>query len=127
MDTRSGNWVVSILLGVICILLGGLLATNLSIMRQYKLEEQRWAVRQQQVELIRAMAELQEDAIFDLLVDYQDTAYSSRVERIAEQQLLAAESQLSALQLIALQNSQITKLLLLTYEDLPSEPVITVK
>ena len=127
MDTRSGNWVVSILLGVICILLGGLLATNLSIMRQYKLEEQRWAGRQQQVELIRAMAELQEDAIFDLLVDYQDTAYSSRVERIAERQLLAAESQLSALQLIALQNSQITKLLLLTYEDLPSEPVITVK
>ena len=43
------------------------------------------------------------------------------MERSAEQQLIAAETQSVALQTLALQNRQIIDLLLLTYEDPPDE------
>ncbi|MCX6101627.1 MAG: hypothetical protein NTV92_09505 [Candidatus Bipolaricaulota bacterium] len=43
---------------------------------------------------------------------YEKTAYrSAEIDRISEQQLVAAESTLAALQIIALQNSQIIQLL----------------
>lgn len=124
MDSSPQVTPVRGLLIIICVLLGALLATNLWDIRQEALEreqeQERWTAQQERSEEIRAMMEIQDTLIYDLMEDYQKTAYGSSVERIAEQQLIAAETQIIALQTIALQNRQIAELLLLPYEDLPA-------
>jgi len=145
MDSSPQVTPVRGLLIIICVLLGALLATNLWDIRQEALEQERWTAQQERSEEIRrqealerereqerwtaqqerseeirAMMEIQDTLIYDLMEDYQKTAYGSSVERIAEQQLIAAEAQIIALQTIALQNRQIAELLLLPYEDLPA-------
>jgi hypothetical protein len=112
---------VQVLLVVICLLLAGMLAANLWNIQQAGREQERRAFYQEQAQAIKQMAELQDDLILDLLNEYQASAYGSRVDRIAEQQLIAAESQIVALQTLALQNRQIIELLLLTYQDPPGE------
>jgi cell division protein FtsL len=58
------------------------------------------------------MIEIQKTGYLDLMQTYQKAAYEdTRVERIAEQQLLASESQLSALQVMASQNGVLIDLL----------------
>lgn len=124
MDSSPQVTLVRGLLIIICVLLGALLATNLWDIRQEALErereQERWTAQQERSEEIRAMMEIQDTLIYDPMEDYQKTAYGSSVERIAEQQLIAAETQIIALQTIALQNRQIAELLLLPYEDLPA-------
>lgn len=66
---------------------------------------------QERIDEITAMVDIQSKSIISLLDEYQDVAYGPKVDRISEQQLLATEYTIQALQLIALQNSQIIELL----------------
>lgn len=121
MSENSKPVIVQGLLVVVCVLLAGLLATNLWSVRQTSREQARRAFYQEQVAAIRLVADLQDEIILNLLEEYEGSAYGSSVDRIAEQQLIAAETQIVALQTLALQNRQIIDLLLLTYEDPPDE------
>jgi len=68
--------------------------------------------RHTRVEKIKTVIANQQQLIDDILTDYQAAAYDNpSVERIAEQQLLAAEHTLLTLQMMALQNNQIIQLL----------------
>ena len=67
------------------------------------------------------MLDIQEGLVGDIVTDYQDDAYGPSVDRIAEQQLIATEYQLLALQAVGLHNRQIADLLLLSYLDAPEE------
>lgn len=101
MQTQTRLW--SILSVIILAAILGLAAFN-----TYSAEQHRRA-RQQ---LTQDIVKNQRDLVSSLLSDYQTAAYSNdQIDRITEQQLLAAEHQLVALQLIALQNTQIMELL----------------
>jgi len=68
--------------------------------------------RKARVEALEPILAQQMRIADDLITSYQSDAYdNSQVERIAEQQLIATEYQLVALQLIAQQNVQIIGLL----------------
>ena len=79
--------------------------------QQNKLVEERASAYQTRVEEAQELVSRQQTIIMGLLSDYEETAYGSNVNRIAEQQLIATEYTLTALQIIALQNSQIIELL----------------
>lgn len=79
--------------------------------QQNKLVEERASAYQTRVEEAQELVSRQQTIIMGLLSDYEETAYGSNVDRIAEQQLIATEYTLTALQIIALQNSQIIELL----------------
>lgn len=79
--------------------------------QQNKLAEERASAYQARVEEAQELVSRQQIIIMGLLSDYEETAYGSNVDRIAEQQLIATEYTLTALQIIALQNSQIIELL----------------
>jgi len=79
--------------------------------QQNKLVEERASAYQTRVEEAKELVSRQQTIIMGLLSDYEETAYGSNVDRIAEQQLIATEYTLTALQIIALQNSQIIELL----------------
>jgi hypothetical protein len=103
------GWIIAVLLALI------LVAQLFSIVDTYqrdKLERERAATYEQRVEAAQQVLDRQREVISDLIFDYESVAYDNpNVDRIAEQQLLAAEYQLSALQAIAVQNSQIIELL----------------
>ena len=64
------------------------------------------------VESFQGVITAQKTIYLDLYQTYQKAAYEdSRVDRIAEQQLLASESQLTALQVLASQNGVLIDLL----------------
>ncbi len=70
------------------------------------------AAREEYVEAVDSLMNLQRTMIMDVMDDYREAAYSDpNVERIAEQQLLAEEFQLMTLQVLAIQNGQIMELL----------------
>jgi type II secretory pathway pseudopilin PulG len=107
---------VTRLLTAIVIILAGVLATNVYMIittaQQNKVQEQRAAEYQERVEAARLVLDSQREIIFGLLSEYEDAAYNNpRLDRIAEQQLIAAEYQLTVLQILAIQNSQIIELL----------------
>jgi hypothetical protein len=79
---------------------------------QNQINSQRAAEYQKRVEQASTLVNTQQDVIIGLFKDYQAAAYENvSVDRITEQQLLAAEYTIQALQIIALQNSQIIELL----------------
>lgn len=105
-----------LLLGIIAILLVILIALSayslISTNQQRALAEQRAAEYAERVLAAQAIVELQNDIVFSLLDDYQAAAYEDdRIERITEQQLIAAEYQIVGLQALAIQNGQIIELL----------------
>lgn len=68
--------------------------------------------RSTRVQSIQTIISQQQRLINQTVSDYQSAAYENpSVERIAEQQLLAAEHTLLALQIIATQNNQVIQLL----------------
>lgn len=107
------------LLGAICLLLVGILLMNGWSINQGIQERERRTYYREQASAIRDLADLQDELIFDLMEEYQSSAYGSSVDRITEQQLIAAETQIVGLQTLALQNRQIIELLLLAYEEPP--------
>ncbi len=68
--------------------------------------------RNARVQKIQTVISNQQQMIDEIISDYHAAAYDNpSVERIAEQQLLAAEHTLLTLQMMALQNNQIIQLL----------------
>ena len=108
---RSENqrWIIAGLLALI------LIAQVFSIANTYQrdqIQRERAATYQQRVEEAQVVLDLQRNIIEDLLSEYESVAYDNpNVDRIVEQQLLAAEFQLTALQAIAIQNTQIIEML----------------
>ena len=73
---------------------------------------QRSAAHARKVEQARELVDKQQTLILGLMDSYRKDAYgNTSVDRIAEQQLIAMEYSLSALQVMAIQNSQIIQLL----------------
>jgi hypothetical protein len=73
---------------------------------------QRTAAHVRRVEQVRGIVDKQQTLILGLLDSYHAAAYgNTEVDRIAEQQLVATEYTLSALQVMAIENSQIIELL----------------
>ena len=101
---------------VISLLLLLLLAVNsASFVLTYQknqIEAQRAATYQARVDAASQIVESQRTYILDIIDNYQKDVYGNPdVERIAEQQLIAEEYQLSVLQTIAIQNSQVLELM----------------
>lgn len=83
-----------------------------STFQQNQITTQRALTHAERVVAAQELVATQQEIILTLMEDYAEVAYNNpRIDRIAEQQLLAAESALTALQIIALQNSQIIELL----------------
>jgi hypothetical protein len=101
---------------ILTILVALLLLLNLvqfgMTFQQNRLAAARAASHEERAQAAQALVEQQSSAITSLMRDYESAAYNNpSVERITEQQLLAAEATIGALQIIALQNSQIIQLL----------------
>lgn len=80
--------------------------------QQNSITAARAATYQARVKEAEALVSRQQTIIFGLIEDYHAAAYEDPgIDRIAEQQLLVAESTLAALQIIAIQNSQVIELL----------------
>jgi hypothetical protein len=80
--------------------------------QQQQLAERRAASHAERVAAAEALVLQQRDAIASLTTSYQKAAYNNpALDRIAEQQLVATEWLLVALQVIATQNSQLIQLL----------------
>lgn len=114
MDTSQDRlstqrWVIVVLLALI------LIAQLFSIFNTYQrdqIQRERAATYEARVEEAQQVLEVQRDVISDLLSDYESLAYDNpSIDRIAEQQLIAAEFQITALQAIAIQNTQVIELL----------------
>lgn len=104
------------LLVVAVVLLAFILAINafqaVGTYRQNRLQADRAATYQQRVKAAEDIVQKQQDFITGLMDQYKKDAYNnSDVDRIAEQQLLAAEYTLETLQVIAVQNTQVIELL----------------
>ena len=84
----------------------------LSTYQQSRLSSARAASHSERVKAAEDLVNRQQSVITSLMDTCQKAAYGSAgVDRISEQQLLAAESAPAAPQVIALQNSQIIQLL----------------
>ncbi|MBN2287646.1 MAG: hypothetical protein JXI43_14460 [Tissierellales bacterium] len=109
---RSYGTVLWVIAGLLAALL---LVAAFSIWTTYQqnaIAKERAESYQARVDEAQAVVEQQRDMITDLTSDYQSAAYDNpAIDRIAEQQLLAAEYQLLALQTLAIQNTQVIELL----------------
>jgi ABC-type lipoprotein release transport system permease subunit len=106
----------STILWIIVILLGAVLLTNvfsiITTFQQNAIARERATSYEERVQKAQALVDRQRDIILDLVDDYESAAYDNpNVDRITEQQLYAAEYQLQALQILAIQNSQLIELI----------------
>jgi hypothetical protein len=112
-QSKSSNYTG--LLVVIAILIALLLSVEIyqvvATYNQNQLAEARAKNYQSRVDEATQLVKNQQTVISGLLTDYENAAYGSSVDRIAEQQLIATEFTLTALQILAIQNSQIIELL----------------
>jgi len=107
--TKLQGWIITILLALI------LVAQGFSIFNSFKKDQinrKRASTYEERIEEAQNVLDDQRDIIFDLMTEYEDAVYNNpSVDRISEQQLLAEEFQLTVLQSIAIQNTQIIELL----------------
>jgi hypothetical protein len=113
------NKKTDLLLAIIAMLLVIILAFQaysvITTNQQRALAEQRVAEYAERVTAAHAVVDSQRDVIFGMLDSYETDVYNNpRADRIAEQQLIAEEYQLTALQVIVVQNSQLIELLAIT-------------
>lgn len=87
------------------------LATHTLLERLAQMERQ--AIYEEHTQQMQALLATEYRVIADALDSYRADAYDSGVDRIAEQQLLAAEHQLLLLQVIARQNAQMIELMMI--------------
>ena len=104
------------LLIIISILLAAILAINIyqqiSIFHQTQITAQRAATYDLRIKEISGIAYSQQATINNLFNDYQKDAYNNpKVTRITDQQLVAAEYTIQALQIIGNQNYDILQIL----------------
>ena len=102
-----------VLISVFCFLLLALNSFQLiSSYKQSQIAAQRAATYQERVKEAENLVLTQRNLILSMVDDYEQAAYKNpSIERITEQQLIAAEYTLNALQILAIQNSQIIELL----------------
>jgi flagellar basal body-associated protein FliL len=110
---KSANRPLLIIIALLLLLSTAATTTQLVMtFQQNSITATRAATYQARVKEAEALVSRQQTIIFGLIEDYHAAAYEDpSVERIAEQQLLVAESTLAALQIIAIQNSQVIELL----------------
>lgn len=101
---KIGNLVRWILVVVLLALLAG--NTYFAMLAHKEHQAQRVLAEQMQ-----PLFEQQRRTILNTFADYQADAYGPDIDRIAEQQLIAAEYQVMLSQTIAMQNVQILELL----------------
>jgi flagellar basal body-associated protein FliL len=114
MESSVKNY--RLMLWVIIVLLVALLVAEVfqivTTFQQNVINRERAATYEERVKEAQDLVDRQRDLILDLVSDYESSAYNNpSVDRITEQQLLAAEYQLHGLQILAIQNSQIIELL----------------
>ncbi|GMQ79160.1 MAG: hypothetical protein BMS9Abin02_1720 [Anaerolineae bacterium] len=106
--------VITLLLVALLATLVALLATNLFSLQKANTREEEYVKRVAEYEiranLTRDIIDMQIQSLGDVVSNYEKAAYGPDVDRIAEQQLLAAEHQLLALQTIGMQNAQLMSL-----------------
>ncbi len=107
------------LLRLIALLLFLLVAASIynivTTYQQNQLAEQRAATYRERVAAVSKVAEEQRKAIQQLRTSYEQDAYDNpRLDRIAEQQLIATEYTLEGLRILGIQNSQIIELMSVT-------------
>jgi hypothetical protein len=106
---RSILWII---VGLLVALLVVEVFQIVTTFQQNAIARERAATYEERVKEAQDLVDRQRDLILDLVSDYETAAYDNpNVDRITEQQLLAAEYQLQGLQIIAIQNSQIIELL----------------
>ncbi len=98
----------SSILWIVVVLLSLLLATNMFSLAERQLTK---VADEERAEAYLVLADSQRTIILETMSDYEETAYGPKVDRIAEQQLIAEEFQLAVLHILAIQNSQIIELL----------------
>jgi len=109
---RSNKIAIGTIVVLLVLILVAQLFTIYSTYQQNQVAGQRATTYQARVETAQNLVARQQDTIFNLIIDYRASAYDNpSIDRIAEQQLLASEYQLTALQILAIQNSQIIELL----------------
>ncbi len=112
LESRHGRSVI--LSWILVALVASLALGGFRVLSTYQQDRLSFARAASHLERVKAAEDLvsrQQSVITSLMDTYQKTAYgSATMDRISEQQLLAAESTLAALQVIALQNSQIIQL-----------------
>lgn len=100
-DKKYGLWIA-------LVLLTAMIAADVYFVMQHEMEVKRADIRQEQLATLLR----QQQALLDnVLVNYRNAAYSTSIDRIAEQQLIATEYQLLLLELIAQQNVLVLELL----------------
>ena len=110
----------SLIQWLVCALLAALILGNAGFavlaqqQRQAQVEriEEHQAVYEEHVEQVQALLDQQQWIVAGASDSYRADAYAPGVDRIAEQQLIAAEYQLVLLQTIAQQNAAIIELML---------------
>jgi hypothetical protein len=114
MDASERNYgtILWIIAGLLAALLLSSIFSIVTTYQQNTIARERAETYQARVEEAQDLVDRQRDIIIELVSDYQSDAYDNpAIDRIAEQQLLAAEYQLLALQTLAVQNSQVIELL----------------
>ena len=109
MDTANGSY--RLVLWIIAVVLVLVLGANVYVAVRLHQERQQ---REEQAAIALELAQRQMVLVADMMENYRADAYGPRVDRIAEQQLVATEHQLMALQLLAMQGIEIIQLLAVT-------------
>jgi hypothetical protein len=110
-NPKNSFWVVFISL-LLVVLVGLNITQFIMTYRQNQIAAERAASYQIRVKAAQDLLERQKSVVFGLITNYQKDAYDNpQLDRIAEQQLVATEYTLTALQIIAIQNTQIIELL----------------
>jgi len=112
IQVRGNTRLLSLIAVLLLLLVAGNVYTVVTTYQQQQIEVARAASYTERVATIRERAEEQRDLIQLVMDSYETEAYDNpRIDRIAEQQLIATEHTIHALQIIGIQNSQIIELL----------------
>lgn len=108
-SSRLTTWLI---IGLLAAILAAQVFQIVTTFQENAIARDRAATYAARVKDAQDLVDKQRQAILGLVTKYEADAYNNpNVDRIAEQQLLAAEYQLQALQIITIQNSQIIELL----------------
>jgi predicted negative regulator of RcsB-dependent stress response len=106
--TRGTNRLLSIVVVLLLLLVAAQGYTIFTSYQQQQIVAARAATYAERVKAVESVAATQRDVINQLTDRYRKAAYQdTSIDRIAEQQLLAAEYEMQGLQILGIQNSEI--------------------
>jgi hypothetical protein len=113
MDNQESNQTdlknIQVLLIALFVAIVLLLTSNIFFLNRLTMQH---TIDEEKINEVNNLITSQRWIIEDLVLDYEESAYNNPgIDRIAEQQLIVSEYTLTALQVIALQNTQIMDLL----------------